>query len=245
MLPDPTNLLRELEIATPLIGFYDAPDASPFEPLVRPEPGKRACLFAFYENWLGGETVHITRDCFGCPGAAKHLCGLEVMPREGLVKFLVDGEGLKSSQELMNQWLDCIKEYKPEHSNILVGPLRENQDAFLKTVTFLVNPDQLSALIIGANYNYASGGPQPVLAPFGSGCMELVSLFEDLDVPQAVLGATDIAMRQYLPPHIMAFTVTKPLFQQLCELDEKSFLHKPFWRNLKKAREETAVNEIS
>ena len=34
-----------------------------------------------------------------------------------------------------------------------------------------------------------------------------------------------------------AFTVTVPMYRQLCALDEKSFLHKPFWRNLQRARE--------
>ncbi|MBW1692437.1 MAG: hypothetical protein DRG87_04650 [Deltaproteobacteria bacterium] len=76
----------------------------------------------------------------------------------------------------------------------------------------------------------------PVIAPFGSGCMELVSLFDGLDIAQAVIGATDIAMRQHLSPDILVLTVTKPLFAQLCELDEKSFLYKPFWKNLRKAR---------
>lgn len=55
-------------------------------------------------------------------------------------------------------------------------------------------------------------------------------------MPQAIIGATDIAMRQHLPPDILAFTVTKPMFEQLCALDTRSFLHKPFWRNLRKAR---------
>jgi len=66
--------------------------------------------------------------------------------------------------------------------------------------------------------------------------MELISLFEDLNVPKAIIGATDIAMRQYLPQDTLAFTVTKPMFKQLCELDEKSFLYKTFWDNLKKVR---------
>jgi len=59
---------------------------------------------------------------------------------------------------------------------------------------------------------------------------------EDVNIPQAIIGTTDIAMRQFLPPDILAFTVTKPMFKQLCELDDKSFLYKPFWRNLRKAR---------
>jgi hypothetical protein len=75
-----------------------------------------------------------------------------------------------------------------------------------------------------------------VITPFGSGCSQLVGLFADLSVAQAIVGATDIAMRQHLPPNIMAFTTTKPMFERLCTLDEKSFLHKPFWKNLMHAR---------
>lgn len=69
----------------------------------------------------------------------------------------------------------------------------------------------------------------------GSGCSELHP-FEDLDIPQAAIGATDIAMRQHLPPDILAFTVTRPMFRQLCELDEHSFLYKPFLQRLREAR---------
>ena len=90
--------------------------------------------------------------------------------------------------------------------------------------------------MLGAQYNNSPGDPPAVIAPFGSGCMELCPLFENLDIPQAMIGSTDIAMRQYLPPDILAFTVTKPMFKQLCELDERSFLYKPFWEDLIKAR---------
>jgi hypothetical protein len=236
MQPDPTHLLKKIGIITPLIGFYDAPDVLPFEPLVRPKPGRHSCIFAFYHKWLNGTTLHISKVNFGCGGAGHHLCGITSRSRKDFVKFLVDDEGLKSSHDIMSQWLDCQKSYKQDYPNILIGPLQENQYKHLKSITFYVNPDQLSALMLGAQYNSSPGDPLPVVAPFGSGCMELVSLFEDLRIPQAIIGATDIAMRQFLPPHILAFTVTTPMFEQLCELDEKSFLYKPFWKNLRKAR---------
>jgi hypothetical protein len=157
--------------------------------------------------------------------------------REEFVRFLVDDEGLKASHKLMNQWLHDRLPYEQEYANLLIGPLRPDQYAYLKTVTFYVNPDQYSILALGAQYHSAPGGPLPLIAPFGSGCAQLVSLFDDLDIPQAVTGATDIAMRQHLPPDVLAFTVTRPLFEQLCALDETSFLHKPFWQRLRKARE--------
>jgi hypothetical protein len=45
-----------------------------------------------------------------------------------------------------------------------------------------------------------------------------------------------MAMRQYLPHDVMAFTVNKPMFEDLCRLDERSFLGKPFLQHLRKSR---------
>jgi len=236
MQPDPTNLINKIDLSTPIIGFYDAPDTAPFEPLTQSEPGKRACVFDFYRPWIQGKTLHITRDNHGCGGAGHWVFGIENRSRQGFIEFLVDDEGLKSSHELMGQWLDHSQPYQPQHPNILIGPLRPDQYAHLKTITFYANPDQLGVLMLGAQYHNAPGDPPAVIAPFGSGCMQLVSLFASLEVPQAIIGATDIAMRRALPPDALAFTVTKALFKQLCELDEKSFLYKPFWQNLRKAR---------
>jgi hypothetical protein len=236
MQPNPTRLLEKAGLTTPLIGFYDAPDPEPFAPLVGPAEGKRACVFCFYKQWLEGKTLHLTRDNYGCRGAARALWNVQTRSREEFIRFLVDDEGLKASHDLMEQWIDAYPPYQPEHDHLLIGPLRRDQYPYLKTITFLVNPDQLSLLMLGAQYSSAPGDPPPVIAPFGSGCMQLVTLFEDLDIPQALVGSTDIAMRQYLPPDILAFTVTRRLFEQLCELDERSFLHKPFWERLQKAR---------
>ncbi len=236
MTPDPTELLRISGITTPLIGFYDAPDPSAFGPLVSPKPGGHACVFAFYRSWLEGRTLHIVQDNSGCGGAGRWIFGSEERTRDDLVKFLVEDEGLRSSCELMDQWLDVATPYQPEHGNILIGPLRDGQHGYLKTVTFFVDPDRLSLLLTGANYDCSPEDPPPVTAPFGSGCSQLAPLFDDFTVAQGMIGATDIAMRQFLPPEILAFTVTVPMFKRLCELGKDSFLYKPFWKRLRKAR---------
>lgn len=236
MQPDPTKLLQRTGIQTPLIGFYDAPDTGPFDPIIAPKPDIRTCTFAFYQQWLDGKTLHLTRENFGCGGAGRCIFGYQTRSREDFVRFLVDEEGLKVSPDLMNQWIDYNKPYQAVHPHILVGPLKMDQYPYLQSITFYVTPDQLSLLMIGAQYHSTPDDPLPVIAPFGSGCMQLVPLFKDLRVPQAMIGATDIAMRQYLPPEILAFTVTKPMFERLCSLDEQSFLYKPFWQRLKQAR---------
>ena len=233
---DPSRLIERLGIKIPLMGFYDAPDTSGFEPLVAPEPNKHVCVFAFYGDWLKGKTLLITRENFGCGGAGTALCSVSTRTRQDYITFLVDTEGLKANHEIMGKWIDERRTYRQEHPNILIGPLREGKEKYLKTVTFFVNPDQLSALVIGAHYRNAPGDPPAVLAPFGSGCMQMITPFEDLSMPQAIIGATDIAMRQWLPQNIMSFTVTVPMYEQLCGLDEKSFLYKPFLKNLQKAR---------
>ena len=128
--------------------------------------------------------------------------------REDFIDFLWKDEGLRASRELMAGWVDNAPTYRPEHANVLVGPLKPELAAYLKTVTFWVNADQLCVLQHGAYHHHAWGEPDPVTVPFGSGCSELVVPFRDLDAPQAVIGGTDVAMRDGLPPGVLAFTVT-------------------------------------
>jgi hypothetical protein len=236
MQPDPDGLLEAIGLETPPIGLYDAPSAAPFEPCVRPVAGQRTCVFAYYKNWLRGETLHLTRDSYGCRGAGACLFSLETRSAEDLVDFLVDGEGLKRSRETMRCWVANRQLYRPRHANVLIGPLRPEQYGCLQSVTFFVDPDRLSSLVVGANYDAAPGDPEPVSAPFGSGCLQLLAPPGDPAVPRAIVGATDPAMRAYLPPPMLAFTVNRPMFERLCALDEKSFLHKPFWKGLQQAR---------
>ena len=236
MMPAAANLTTRIDLKTPLIALYDAPDRAAFEPLVTPPAGKHTCVFTCYEDWLAGRTLWLTPGNPGCAGGGYWLFGRPGRSRTEFIKFLVDIEGLKASHGLMDQWLDYHRPYISDHSQLFLGPLRESLYDFVKTITFYVNPDQLSALMLGANYHHAPGDPPAVTAPFGSGCMALLPLFEDLNVPQAIIGATDLAMRSSLPPDVLAFTVTKPMFARLCGLDEKSFLYKAFLRNLQRAR---------
>jgi hypothetical protein len=235
--PDPSFLLDKLAITLPLTGLYDAPDPAAFAPLVEPRPkAKRGeCLFAHFGDWQRGVTSHLTRDNFGCGGAGGSLCGVERTDRAAFLHFLAIEEGLKESEVLMGRWLDARVNFRPRHGHVLVGPLKSGLYDYLATVTFWVKPDQLAALVLAAQYRNAPGDPPPTVATFSSGCGQLAA-FDDLAVPQAQIGSTDIAMRQWLPPDVLAFTVTKPLFEQLCGFGADSYLTKPFLSRLTKAR---------
>jgi hypothetical protein len=244
-IPDPTNLLKIAGIETPLIGFYDVPDPKPFEPFAKPE----RCFFSCYDSWLKGESTCISAGSSSCMGGgywvggitpawAVKSAGSDISPRENFAKGLNQREGFKSSDELMCQWLDNQKPYQIENGYVVIGPLKDRQYDYLKTITFFVNPDQLSFLLLGTEYQNASVDVNPTITAFGSGCGQLAALFGnyDPDIPKAIIGATDIAMRQHLPPDILALTANRPMYRQLCELDKNSFLYKPFWKTLRRAR---------
>lgn len=234
--PNADLLLKKTGITIPMIGMYDTPNPSDHAPLVHMQTDSHVCLFAYYQQWLAGKSIILTSENYGCGGAGNHLFGVQAREKEAFIKFLVEGEGLKATPKLMNEWLDHLKPFARQNETLCFGPLVPKEYNHLLTVTFFVTPDQLSLLTIGAQYHAAPSDPLPVIAPFGSSCMMIGPLFDDFSVPQAIIGATDIAMRQFLPPEILAFTVTRPMFERLCSLDEKSFLFKPFWKNLQAAR---------
>ncbi len=235
MKPDSTNLLSILEISNRLTGFYDTPVKQPFEPFAT----VNHCIFSCWQGWMNGESTCLSEQTvkdISCPGAGYWNCNIATVPAEHVAHHLAGEEGLKASPDLMCQWLANHPPYKKEHEYIVIGPLRMDQYEYLKTITFYVNPDQLSLLITGAEYHNASVSYHPVTATYGSGCGQLAAVFDDFDTPKAIIGGTDIAMRPYIPGDILAFTVTKPMFEQLCLLDEKSFLYKSFRKILKQAR---------
>jgi hypothetical protein len=236
MLPDPSYLLSRLDLHEPLIGVYDAPDPALFDPVVHFTPGVRACLFEFYQDWMSGRTLILKADDYGCGGCGTWWFNRQTRSRAGYLDFLANKEGLKASEELMATWFDAARRYEPQHGFICVGPLKDLAYEYLKTITFYVNPDQLSVLMTGAQYHQPYTGESPVTVDFGSGCMELMPLLEGKEGPRGIVGATDMAMRNNLPPEKLAFTVNKAMYENLCRLDEKSFLAKPFLKMLKNAR---------
>lgn len=236
MVPDPTVLFQKAELSDPPVGVFDIPDDVSLGDAERCEPKTHQCVFQFYEKWINGGYLVLTRESYGCGGCGRCFFGIETRSKEEFITFLAETEGLKDSRELMERWIDHSRLYEPENARIAIGPLREELYPYLKTVTFFVDPDRLSVLMTGAQYHAAPEDVVPVISPFGSGCMQLLALFEDLSAPQAIIGTTDMAMRKYIPPCTIAFTVTKPMYERLCTLDERSFLFKPFLAGLQSAR---------
>lgn len=223
------RLTSKLRLSTPLLAVYDSEPSEAFDPLV--EAKGTACCFSYYKNWLAGETLSFKKGGGGCPGAVRAF-GLEKTYPPYMAHFLTDGvgapvgEGLRASAEIAQAYLDAAIPPDVQSGFVLLGPLRAEQWQQIRSVTFLVDPDRLAAVMTLAGYWSAR---DVVTAPFGSGCS---FLWRALDGDRSVLGGTDIAMRRYLPRDMVTFTVSPSHFGKMLTFPEDSFLYKSWWNDL-------------
>lgn len=226
------RLAERLRLRTPILAVYDAPPRDAFDPLINAEGS--VCCFAYYKRWLRGETLVLHKGGGGCAGAHRAL-GLEKTYPPHMAHFLTDGvgapmgEGLRARADLAQAFLDQAKAPELSGDTVLIGPLRLGEWPAVRSLTFLVNPDRLGALMTLAAY--WSADTRLVSAPFSSGCGFLWrELTAQGDHP--VIGATDIAMRRYLPPDVMTFSVTPARFEQMLTFPDDCFLYKDWWGEL-------------
>jgi hypothetical protein len=230
--PSSTYFRDALGLEHTIVGLYDLPSVDGIEGVIE----RRGCLFACFENWQQGESVHLSRARPGCPGSARWLCGAQAMPDETFLRLLVETEGLKPDSTSMLEFLAQQKPYPMHGPHLLIGPLAEDRYAWLRTVTLFCTPDQLGALVNAIFYLSPPEVRSPLLPSYGPGCLQIGGIFPDLEQSWAVISSTDIAMRIHLPPNLLSVSVTRPLFEGLCALDRTSLFGKPFWKRLRAKR---------
>lgn len=239
------RLIEKLRLGTPIIAVYDSEPGEIFEPTV--EATGRTCCFAYYKRWLAGETLVIKRGGggfsdpdSGCMGAQTAF-GLKHGYPPFMANFLTDGEGapmgegLKAGPELAREFLDRAVPPALKGDTVLIGPLRLEAWESVRSVTFLVDPDRLAALMTLAAY--WTSDPDVIYAPFSSGCGLMLRELEAVEGDRALIGCTDIAMRKYLPPDMLCFTVSSSRFERMVDFPDDAFLNKSWWNELMDLRE--------
>ncbi|MEZ4551676.1 MAG: DUF169 domain-containing protein [Desulfobacterales bacterium] len=150
------------------------------------------------------------------------------------------GERYVKNPDLVKQWIDELPINDPESRYVLFKPLAQIDLAreTPETVVFVANPDQLSALVILANY--ARSGMENVSIPWAAGCQTigLLPFNENKSKnPRAVVGLTDISARKYvrklLGAEYLSFAMPWSLFLEMEDNVEGSFLQRPTWISLK------------
>ena len=153
------------------------------------------------------------------------------------------GERYLKNPEATRRYLSALPIRDIPAPYVVVEPLKlaelEKQD--IKSITFFVDPDQLSALVILANYEEPD--KENVTLPWGAGCQQIgIFAYRELERehPRAVVGLTDISARQAVRPslgnHVMSFTAPWPMFLKLEANVENSFLQRETWQLLRRAR---------
>jgi len=161
-----------------------------------------------------------------------------VVRKEFLHEFL-EGERYLRSPELVERFVEELPITDVPAEYVLFKPLKD-VDAEAENVvvaTFPVNADQLSALVVLANY--ARPGIENVSVPFGAGCQTIGVLpYREArsERPRAVVGLTDLSARKYarklLGKDLLTFSMPWKLFLDMEEQVEGSFLQRDTWKSL-------------
>ena len=117
----------------------------------------------------------------------------------------------------------------------LADPSRED----IKSVTFFANPDQISALVVLANYTEPS--LENVAVPWAAAC-QIMGIFAyrelERDHPRALLGLTDLSarlnVRTSLGNNVLSFTMPWPLFLSMEQDVDGNFLQRKTWDELRR-----------
>jgi hypothetical protein len=194
------------------------------------------------DHFPGGRDCYLRFLSTGNEDSEEGRAIIQSLIKGGAPKIMVtefsEGEGFFKSPKLVAQWLEELPVLPPAAPFVVMKPLALVSDEEKPTaVTFLVDPDQLSALVVLANF--ARPGTDNVRIPFGAGCASL-ALYPFHEArqasPRAVIGLTDISARYYLRKplgkDILSFTAPWSLFEEMEESVSESFLTRFAWKSM-------------
>ncbi len=223
--------------------------------------GVWGCAVSMLKAAAKGRTAVFNRKTYGCLGGGSGLGfgntyvnfpgGLEYFLSVGNKAFceseigknivrnmpnLVHGEAYKKSPELAKSFVDTLPYYDVPTEYVAFKPLEEVLPGEKPEVlVFLATPDQISALVVLANYGRHGG--DNVIVPFGAGCHSvcIIPLNEGKsDNPRGVIGLIDISARKQVDKDILSFSVPYKMFLEMESNVEESFLGREEWLNIKK-----------
>ena len=199
-----------------------------------------------------GKTAVFDRKTFGCPGGGTGLgfgdqytqCGFAIdrllstgsgddptSARRG--SHMAEGERFFKSPELVHRWLESVPFTDVSTEYVVLKPFEQLTPAEKPAViVFLVNPDQLSALVVMADFERGTG--DSVVAPYGGACQSILFGYAEAqrDRPRGVIGFFDIAQRLRVSRELLSFTAPYALFEEMEANVEGSFLELDDWRKI-------------
>jgi uncharacterized protein (DUF169 family) len=195
--------------------------------------------------------AYFDRKTFGCPGGGTGLgfgdrygefpidCLLSKGNKEMAAQMgsggsvMAEGERFYKTPELARRWVDSLSMTDVPTEYVVFKPWEQltEQDK-PELIVFFANADQLSALVVMADYN--RGTNQSVTAPFGAACQSILFGYAEAkkENPRGVIGFFDISKRSVVDREILTFTVPFRMFQEMEASVEGSFLETHAWKKL-------------
>ena len=194
-------------------------------------PGGIECFYYFLssgnKNWEKGKIV------------AENL--KPYVTKEFLEDFL-EGESYLKTPEQVKKFVEELPMMEVPTKYVVFKPLKDVDihEERPVVIVFPVNPHQLSALVVLANYGRNSF-LDSVIIPWGAGCQAIgIYAYKQREsVPQkAVVGLTDLSarknVRKQLGDNLFTFAVPYEMFLEMEENVEGSFFERNVWKSLSK-----------
>jgi uncharacterized protein (DUF169 family) len=199
---------------------------------------------------LKGRTACFDRKTYGCVGGGVGLGfgnTYEGFPIEHLLsngkkdfvdgtrrtKKLEEGEHYLKTPELAQQFVECLPMRNVKETYVIFKPLEQVTDEKVESIVFFVNPDQLSALVVLANFGRAK--IDNVIAPWAAACQSILFAYEEEEneLPRAIIGYFDLAARKHIDKNLLSFTIPYKMFVEMESNVEGSFLEMEEWKELR------------
>jgi uncharacterized protein (DUF169 family) len=225
-----------------------------------PEKGLRfkeqtwGCVASMLVAAAKGRIAYFDRNTYGCVGGGTGLgfgntYEQENFPIEHLLsrgtddydkekvrsRFISEGECYIKTPELALKFVDSLPIRNIPEKFVIFKPLEQlNLTDKPEMIIMLVNPDQLSALVVLANYDRENN--MNVLAPFCAGCQSILYGYseEEKENPKATIGFFDISARKYIDKNLLTFTIPFEMFKEMESNVDESFLKRSQWLDLNK-----------
>lgn len=207
--------------------------------------GRRGCVVTLMTAAMKGRQAVLSRKTFGCLGGAAGLGfgnlyphfpgGFEYFLSVGRGEGYPEGEAYKKSPELVENFLQILPFTDIPYEYVVFKPLSDvdMEKEEPKIIVFYANPDQLSALVVLANYGRT--GNDNAVIPFAAGCQSccLLPLNEAAkEQPQAVVGMLDISARPFIDADLLSFSIPFSMFREMEDNIAGSFLDKHAWKKI-------------